>query len=413
MVVARRHGVGRETDNQEIRNIWYSDIVFVKLLWEGDFGMLFINTKINACNLRLTETPSNVGAGNWSDLCPSRGVKNQNGTITRKYVTGPEDPRAVATREGVAIAFSSMPPREWGCPEQPVSKFFLHTTNYMHGDLAQTQNAVELDCSERANKEEKNWIGFEYQGHLMWVYTVEPHVVVEARRQDGKCARVHGSTYAPLAKFQLDNPNKQVHGSGVAVPWELCQPRKSLRTLALERMDVHDGSKCGDQGNDCCASETWGEPQTCRDGYQAQSDPSCRHSAFDGCRTIQNGIGCYGCFPTEYSVELELEKAEPEGPQIESCYLAAFHTLDKASGEYRHFFYTFSAEPPFDVIAIASEPISLAVAAPDANTQPFAFLSGLARHPDRSEVLVSYGAGDRQSRVRAMSDEQVFAHFNC
>jgi hypothetical protein len=61
---------------------------------------------------------------------------------------------------------------------------------------------------------------------------------------------------------------------------------------------VHDGSKCSDGGNDCCASESWGEPQTCRDGYvpQASSPEQCP-SSYPQCREVQGGIGCYGCYP--------------------------------------------------------------------------------------------------------------------
>ena len=64
----------------------------------------------------------------------------------------------------------------------------------------------------------------------------------------------------------------------------------------------HDGSKCSDGGNDCCASETWGEPQTCTDGYLALPVPAdnCL-SAYEGCVEHEGGIGCYGCFPPESS----------------------------------------------------------------------------------------------------------------
>ena len=64
----------------------------------------------------------------------------------------------------------------------------------------------------------------------------------------------------------------------------------------------HDGSKCSDWGNDCCASETWGEPQTCTDGYLALPVPAdnCL-SAYEGCVEHEGGIGCYGCFPPESS----------------------------------------------------------------------------------------------------------------
>jgi len=64
--------------------------------------------------------------------------------------------------------------------------------------------------------------------------------------------------------------------------------------------DDHDGSKCSDWGNDCCASEIWGEPQTCTNGYLALpvSPDQCLRS-HDGCVDDDEGAGCYGCFPPD------------------------------------------------------------------------------------------------------------------
>ena len=60
----------------------------------------------------------------------------------------------------------------------------------------------------------------------------------------------------------------------------------------------HDGSKCSDWGNNCCASETWGEPQTCTDGYLALPvSPDQCLSSYDACVDHEEGAGCYGCFP--------------------------------------------------------------------------------------------------------------------
>ena len=60
----------------------------------------------------------------------------------------------------------------------------------------------------------------------------------------------------------------------------------------------HDGSKCSDNGNDCCAHEDWSEPQTCRDGYVAIPKlPEECPSSWSGCATHEAGKGCYGCYP--------------------------------------------------------------------------------------------------------------------
>ena len=58
----------------------------------------------------------------------------------------------------------------------------------------------------------------------------------------------------------------------------------------------HDGSKCSDNANDCCAHEDWSEPKTCRDGYVAipklpAEAPWCVCPDYDG------GSACYGCYP--------------------------------------------------------------------------------------------------------------------
>jgi hypothetical protein len=61
---------------------------------------------------------------------------------------------------------------------------------------------------------------------------------------------------------------------------------------------VHDGSKCSDNGNDCCASSSWDEPQTCKDGYipTPTTVANCV-STWGSCTTHQGGIGCYACYP--------------------------------------------------------------------------------------------------------------------
>jgi len=68
----------------------------------------------------------------------------------------------------------------------------------------------------------------------------------------------------------------------------------------------HDGSKCSDWGNDCCASETWGEQQTCTDGYLALpvSSDNCL-SAYENCVDHEGGAGCYGCFPPDAISSME------------------------------------------------------------------------------------------------------------
>ena len=65
-------------------------------------------------------------------------------------------------------------------------------------------------------------------------------------------------------------------------------------------LGTHDRSKCADGGSDCCASEDWGEAQTCRDGYRPipVTQDQC-WSIHEGCAEYEGGKGCYGCFPPE------------------------------------------------------------------------------------------------------------------
>ena len=68
--------------------------------------------------------------------------------------------------------------------------------------------------------------------------------------------------------------------------------------IPAARVD-HDGRKCTDEKNDCCASPTWGEPQTCKDGYVAKPimPKECPNK---GCAIYEAGIGCYGCYPPTF-----------------------------------------------------------------------------------------------------------------
>ena len=73
------------------------------------------------------------------------------------------------------------------------------------------------------------------------------------------------------------------------------QPARRLLEVALVGGRLHDGSKCSDVGNDCCAHADWSEPKTCSDGYVAiptlpAEAPWCVCPGYDG------GSACYGCY---------------------------------------------------------------------------------------------------------------------
>ncbi len=62
---------------------------------------------------------------------------------------------------------------------------------------------------------------------------------------------------------------------------------------------LHDTDKCADEGEDCCASEVWGEPQKCADGYIPipNMEGVCSSKNAEECSALHGGVGCYGCYP--------------------------------------------------------------------------------------------------------------------
>jgi len=91
-------------------------------------------------------------------------------------------------------------------------------------------------------------------------------------------------------------------------------------------------------------------------------------------------------------------------------YLALLHISHPSTGEYNHFAYRFNAEPPFQVLQV-SEQLPLQVAEPDRGGIAFAFVSGLSLHGDT--VVVTYGAGDVESRALVMSLGRLDDMFQC
>ena len=68
----------------------------------------------------------------------------------------------------------------------------------------------------------------------------------------------------------------------------------------------YDTSKCADRGEDCCASDSWGEPQACADGYVAVPSPvgECQ-STYQDCPDEEGGIGCYACYHPSANADAE------------------------------------------------------------------------------------------------------------
>mmetsp|Transcript_106876 Transcript_106876/g.330172 ORF Transcript_106876/g.330172 Transcript_106876/m.330172 type:complete len:596 (-) Transcript_106876:28-1815(-) len=91
-------------------------------------------------------------------------------------------------------------------------------------------------------------------------------------------------------------------------------------------------------------------------------------------------------------------EATPQLPRPH--YLALFHVRDPKSGRYAHFAYRFNADPPFQILQVSTQ-LPLRAARSEEGGPGFAFASGLGIR-DRQGV-VSYGAGDRESRALVMT----------
>ncbi|CAJ1351637.1 unnamed protein product [Effrenium voratum] len=91
-------------------------------------------------------------------------------------------------------------------------------------------------------------------------------------------------------------------------------------------------------------------------------------------------------------------------------YLALLHLAKPSTGEYKHFAYRFSAEPPFAMLQISSE-LPLQTAAPARGGAVFAFGSGLLLQDET--VVISYGAGDLEPRALVMNLQRLDDMFGC
>ena len=147
----------------------------------------------------------------------------ENNTLLRKVVTGAEDPKVLAFRppgatqaeEYPLVAFNSLPPSNLA-PGSAASGVGGHSQMFLYRPLDKGVNhAVRLKCGQSAG-DEKNWIAFRHQtAGLLFVYSVYPHVVVQARDEDGSCIRRWSTNHAPLLLASIE-AKAEIHGSGTA-----------------------------------------------------------------------------------------------------------------------------------------------------------------------------------------------------
>jgi len=187
------------------------------------------------------------GDMHWNELCLREKWIPQNKTWLRLVVTGPEDSRVFQRfptigGPGVDIAFNSYPPLgRNGCPKgESVSQMYLAEGVDPTSPRTPTFG-YHLSCGE-SDRPEKNWIPFEHKGGLFLVYSIQPHVVVEAL-QDGRCSKQHYSSFSPLVSLQAKYPSVAIRGSTQAIlvddPDATPRLRKPHYLALIHLVDVH------------------------------------------------------------------------------------------------------------------------------------------------------------------------------
>jgi len=96
-------------------------------------------------------------------------------------------------------------------------------------------------------------------------------------------------------------------------------------------------------------------------------------------------------------------------------FLGLMHLSDIKTGAYAHFAYRFSAEPPYEILQV-SQQLPLQPATSRQSRKTFAFASGLSMHVDTDaasthRIVVSYGAGDQESRALIMPLSRFDEYF--
>ncbi|CAK9049946.1 Acyltransferase MdmB [Durusdinium trenchii] len=92
----------------------------------------------------------------------------------------------------------------------------------------------------------------------------------------------------------------------------------------------------------------------------------------------------------------------------EPHYLALFHAADLKVRRYVHYAYRFAPKPPFQILQV-SKPLPLQMLPPMPGAPPFAFASGILLREE--QVILTYAAGDRESRALLMSLKQLDKYF--
>eukprot|EP00931_Biecheleriopsis_adriatica_P097680 TRINITY_DN714_c0_g1_i4.p1 TRINITY_DN714_c0_g1~~TRINITY_DN714_c0_g1_i4.p1 ORF type:complete len:1084 (-),score=198.45 TRINITY_DN714_c0_g1_i4:118-3369(-) len=235
VVVARRHrtetsryvGTRGDGDASFIDQIWHSDILLGKLPVDSAAWAEWPQTAkdpLKGMELQAWTGLRTDAGGRWVELCTKETYIEQNNTVIRHVVTGPEDPKAIVLESSsdMILVFDSLPPSggNWSSCREKDGFGDAVTQMYMAKSVDSTEpssltTGLKLDYGA-TDVPEKNWIPFAYQNSLHFVYSPLPHVIL-AVRPDGSAEKIASTTFGPLQKMARSNPALQIRGSAQAV----------------------------------------------------------------------------------------------------------------------------------------------------------------------------------------------------
>jgi len=230
-------GVYNGTNVIEQITRFHSSILLQRESFSGDLSLGFDDSSIPGWGfdevLPLLPIDQNIISHkgrdkSWVDLCEPNFVYSEvNRTLSRKLVTGPEDPKLFEIpadsndgSQSWALTYSSFPPASLlneqssmdACQWHPEAVMQMYVAadgpSLASGEKAQ---GVRLDCGNSQGME-KNWIAFQHNGNLYYVYSVEPHIVVNVRTADGACVQQYSTSSKQLKRIR-----HELRGSATAI----------------------------------------------------------------------------------------------------------------------------------------------------------------------------------------------------
>lgn len=232
VIAARKHtrtservpGFYNGKDVTVIEETWHSEIVLgAASIDDGAWtAWLAGGMPVQLSALAPWDGLRTVAGSPWAHLCVREKFVPENNTLIRLKVTGPEDAKVfqlfpdVADAPGIDVAFNSYPPLgRYGCGKDgAVSQMFVARGVDPESSMNQSYG-IHMNCGHE-DQAEKNWIPFQRDGRLHFVYSVLPHVVMEVYA-DGGCGERYYSNFPPLVRLQQMQPGWAVRGSAQAV----------------------------------------------------------------------------------------------------------------------------------------------------------------------------------------------------